>query len=62
MTETKTLISRKQGVNITEQIADEIRIWFKDYQIRTGKFPDYPTEDNGGSRHLLSRQGKCFSN
>lgn len=59
---TKDLIGEKQGVNITENIADEIRIWFKDYQIRTGKFPDFPSEDNGGSRHLLSRQGLYFIN
>lgn len=54
---TKGDISKRQGVAITEQIADEVRIWFKDYQLRTGKFPEFPSEDAGGSRHLLSRQG-----
>lgn len=42
---------------LSQEIADEIRQWFRDYQMRNGKFPEYPSEDNGGSRHLLSRQG-----
>lgn len=54
----KEEISTKQTVPLTEDISDEIRLWFRDYYTRTGKFPDFPTEDNGGSRHLLSRQGK----
>lgn len=54
---TKEDISKRQGVAITEHIADEVRIWFKDYQLRTGKFPEFPSQDAGGSRHLLSRQG-----
>lgn len=58
----KQTISKKQGVAITEQIADEVRDWFKDVQVRTGKLPDFPSEENGGSRNLLSRQGGCYSN
>lgn len=54
---TKQDISKKLGVPLSEEIGDEIRTWFKDTQQRTGKFPDFPSEDNGGSRHLLSRQG-----
>lgn len=54
---TKQDISKKFGVPLSEEIGDEIRNWFKDTQTRTGKFPDFPSEDNGGSRHLLSRQG-----
>lgn len=54
----KEEISTKQTVPLTEEISDEIRLWFRDYLTRTGKLPDFPTEDNGGSRHLLSRQGK----
>lgn len=50
-------ITKKHKVPLSEEIADEIRVWFKEYQCRTGKFPEFPSEDNGGSRHLLSRQG-----
>lgn len=50
-------ITTKQTVPITEEISDEIRLWFRDTYTRTGKLPDFPTEDNGGSRHILSRQG-----
>lgn len=50
-------ITQKQGVILSQEIADEIRQWFRDYHVRNGKFPEYPSEDMGGSRHLLSRQG-----
>lgn len=50
-------ITKKHSVPLSEEIADEIRAWFREYQTRTGKFPEFPSEDNGGSRHLLSRQG-----
>lgn len=52
-------IATKQTVPLTEDITDEIRVWFRDYYTRMGKFPDFPSEDNGGSRNLLSRQGEC---
>lgn len=54
---TKELISKKQGVAIAEQIADEVRDCFKDVHLQTGKLPDFPSEENGGSRNLMSRQG-----
>jgi SpoVK/Ycf46/Vps4 family AAA+-type ATPase len=50
-------IVRKRGAVMSEEMSDQIRNWFKDYYNKTGKFPDYPSEDAGGSRHLLSRQG-----
>lgn len=56
LTKVKDEISKKQGVALSEEIADEIRIWFKDYQGRQGKFPEFPSEDDGGSRYVLSRQ------
>uniref|UniRef100_A0A1B0CRU6 Putative aaa+-type atpase n=1 Tax=Lutzomyia longipalpis TaxID=7200 RepID=A0A1B0CRU6_LUTLO len=55
--DTKEEINTKQGSVISEDIADEIRNWFKEYKGRTGKLPDFPSEEHGGSRHLLSRQG-----
>ncbi|CRK93455.1 CLUMA_CG006991, isoform A [Clunio marinus] len=50
-------IKSKQGASMSEDMADEIRNWFRDYFAKTGKLPEYPSEDAGGSRHLLSRQG-----
>ena len=50
-------ISAKHGSAMTEDITDEIRTWFKEYNNRTGRLPDFPSEEAGGSRHLLSRQG-----
>lgn len=50
-------ITQKQGVILSQEIADEIRQWFRDYHGINGKFPEYPSEEMGGSRHLLSRQG-----
>lgn len=55
-------ITEKHSVPLSQEIADEIRNWFKEYHIRTGKFPEFPTEEHGGSRHLLSRQGNIFKN
>lgn len=55
--EAKEDILNKYSTTLSEQIADEIRNWFKEYQNRSGKFPEFPTEENGGSRQLLSRQG-----
>lgn len=54
----KTEIKQKHAIPLSEDIADEIRTWFKEYHTTTGKFPDFPTEECGGSRHLLSRQGQ----
>ncbi|CAG9811661.1 unnamed protein product [Chironomus riparius] len=53
----ETEIKEKQGSTMNEDMTDEIRNWFRDYFGRTGKFPEFPSEEAGGSRHLLSRQG-----
>lgn len=42
-------------------VSDEIRNWFKDYFTKTGKLPEFPSEEAGGSRNLLSRQGNKFA-
>lgn len=50
-------INCKHGSIMAEDIADEIRSWFQDYKNQTGKLPEFPSEESGGSRVLLSRQG-----
>ncbi|XP_069360695.1 IQ and AAA domain-containing protein 1-like [Maniola hyperantus] len=47
----------QHGVKINERIGDELRRWISEYFERTGKFPDLPSEDSGGSRAMFSRQG-----
>lgn len=58
--EAKDDIMKKYSTTLSEQIADEIRNWFREYQNRVGKFPEFPTEEHGGSRQLLSRQGDFY--
>ncbi|XP_017844860.1 dynein regulatory complex protein 11 [Drosophila busckii] len=50
-------IKQKHGPTIKEDIADEIRAWVKDCYDKTGKLPDFPSEDQGGSLHIFSRPG-----
>ncbi|XP_034665018.1 dynein regulatory complex protein 11 [Drosophila subobscura] len=50
-------IRQKHGASMKEDIADEIRAWVKDCYEKTGKLPDFPTEDQGGSLHIFSRPG-----
>lgn len=54
---TKDELNAKLGSGMAEDIADEIRNWFQEYKEKTGKLPDFPSEDAGGSRIILSRQG-----
>lgn len=54
---TKEEIQTKHASVMAEEIADEIRMWIKDYKEKTGKLPDLPSEDHGGSRCLMSRPG-----
>ncbi|XP_028031398.1 dynein regulatory complex protein 11 [Bombyx mandarina] len=47
----------QNGVKINEQIGDELRRWIREYYDRTARFPEFPSEDAGGSRTMYSRQG-----
>uniref|UniRef100_A0A1A9WDF1 ATPase AAA-type core domain-containing protein n=1 Tax=Glossina brevipalpis TaxID=37001 RepID=A0A1A9WDF1_9MUSC len=48
-------IKNRHGPTMTEDIADDIRGWIKDCYEKTGKLPDLPSEDQGGSLHIFSR-------
>ncbi|XP_054743472.1 dynein regulatory complex protein 11 [Anastrepha obliqua] len=50
-------IKCKQGATITEDITDELRAWIKDCYDKTGKLPEFPSEEQGGSLHIFSRPG-----
>ena len=44
----QNLIETK-GPEIREQLQDQIRQWFIECRDNSGKFPDYPAEEDGGS-------------
>ncbi|KAJ4427993.1 hypothetical protein ANN_24006 [Periplaneta americana] len=56
------LVSEKQhiktwrGGHMKEDIGDEVRTWITDYWHETGKFPDMPSEESGGSTLFFTRQ------
>lgn len=59
---TEAKLRAKQSVKMNEQIGDELRRWIKEYYERTGRFPDFPSEEGGGSRAMFSRQGNFLIN
>lgn len=42
---------------MAEDIKDEMRSWIMAYKGQTGKFPELPSEEAGGSALIFSRQG-----
>lgn len=50
-------LKAQHEVRINEQIGDELRRWIREYYDRTGRFPEMPSEESGGSRAMYSRQG-----
>lgn len=57
LVEERQLVLRARGEVIKEEIADAARAWYMEYKANTGKFPDFPSEESGGSAVLFSRQG-----
>ncbi|XP_075224915.1 dynein regulatory complex protein 11 [Lycorma delicatula] len=53
----KESIRKNKGGQMSEDIRDEVRTWFMTYKAQTGKFPDFPSEESGGSALIFSRQG-----
>ena len=45
----KEEIREKEGDEIVEKMKEEIRKWFQDDKDETGKYPEYPSDDEGGS-------------
>ncbi|KAG5445315.1 Dynein regulatory complex protein 11 [Clonorchis sinensis] len=45
----KEKIRESEGNDMREMMQDQIRQWFVECRDATGKFPDYPDEDAGGS-------------
>ncbi|XP_050664581.1 IQ and AAA domain-containing protein 1-like [Leptidea sinapis] len=55
--ETEERLRAKHSTKIAERIGDELRRWITEYYERTGKLPEFPSEEAGGSRAMFSRQG-----
>ncbi|XP_059470997.1 dynein regulatory complex protein 11 isoform X2 [Neocloeon triangulifer] len=57
MVEERLRVEQLQTLKLTRQIASEVRNWFMDYKNGTGKFPELPTEEMGGSAILFGGGG-----
>ncbi|KAF7386951.1 hypothetical protein HZH66_011403 [Vespula vulgaris] len=55
--ETTERIRKERSAVMEENMRSEIRNWINDYFQQTGKIPDLPSVESGGSRFIFSRQG-----
>nr|XP_033333762.1 dynein regulatory complex protein 11 isoform X2 [Megalopta genalis] len=55
--ETKEQIQKEKSAIMEENIRRDIRNWINTYFQQTGKIPDLPSVESGGSRIIFSRQG-----
>lgn len=56
--EAKERIRKEKSAIIEENIRSEVRNWVNTYFQQTGKIPDLPSAESGGSRIIFSRQVK----
>uniref|UniRef100_A0A8C4TDS3 IQ motif containing with AAA domain 1 n=1 Tax=Erpetoichthys calabaricus TaxID=27687 RepID=A0A8C4TDS3_ERPCA len=52
----KDTIREVEGPDIKESLQEQIRQWFIECRNATGKFPDYPDEDDGGSAVIFAEK------
>ncbi|CAM4538719.1 dynein regulatory complex protein 11 isoform X1 [Lepidochelys kempii] len=52
----KTHLREIEGPDIKESLQEQIRQWFIECRHITGKFPDYPNEEEGGSTAIFSQK------
>ncbi|XP_054288457.1 dynein regulatory complex protein 11 [Macrosteles quadrilineatus] len=50
-------LKKNRGAVMAEDMKDEMRAWVMAYKGQTGKFPELPSEEAGGSALIFSRQG-----
>jgi len=58
--EAKERIRNERSAIMEENIRSEIRNWIDTYFQQTGKIPDLPSAESGGSRMIFSRQVKYY--
>lgn len=56
LVEAKERIRQDKSAVMEENIRSEIRNWIDTYFQQTGKIPDLPSAESGGSRMIFSRQ------
>lgn len=52
----KDRIRDNEGSDLKERMQDQIRQWFIECRDATGKFPDYPEEEDGGSAMIFQEK------
>jgi len=52
----KDKIRESEGPDIKETMMDQIRQWFIECRDATGKFPDFPADDEGGSAAIFKER------
>ncbi|XP_053327352.1 dynein regulatory complex protein 11 [Spea bombifrons] len=52
----KDTIRETEGLDMKETLQDQIRQWFIECRHATGKFPDFPDEDDGGSSAIFAQK------
>lgn len=58
LVEAKERIRKEKSGIIEENIRSEVRNWINTYFQQTGKIPDLPSAESGGSKIIFSRQVK----
>ncbi|CAH8544129.1 unnamed protein product [Schistosoma curassoni] len=56
LVQVKEKIRDTEGPDMREAMQDQIRQWFIECRDATGKFPDYPDEDEGGSALIFKEK------
>ena len=54
LVDVKEDLMEKEGPELTENMKDEIREWFNKEKEEQGKFPDYPSDEEGGSALIFN--------
>ncbi|XP_069841302.1 dynein regulatory complex protein 11 isoform X2 [Dendropsophus ebraccatus] len=56
LVQVKDTIRETEGLDIKETLQDQIRQWFIECRHATGKFPDFPDEEDGGSKAIFAQK------
>ncbi|KAM9305637.1 dynein regulatory complex protein 11 [Gastrophryne carolinensis] len=56
LVQTKDTIRETEGLDMKETLQDQIRQWFIECRHATGKFPDFPDEEDGGSKSIFAQK------
>ena len=54
LVEVKEELREKEGPDLTEAMKDQVREWFAKEKEEQGKFPDFPSEEEGGSTLIFN--------